>query len=384
MRRILFIFFIFTFLLSSININLGSDVTIHIYHLFIPFIVYYLLFKFNEFNKIIAFELFFIMLYFYLAVTLLWANDSFLAMKLIFLELILIVAYFYIRLELQQFSIKQIENFIYKVGKFYIIISLILYALGLYIYHTQPIPNESFYFGLMQESILPRLKGMTSSPNEYIPYGLFFLVYFMSFNNIKFILLTLITIVLSFSTTGMFIAFIIITIYYCNKITLKGILIFIILILTIIILYYFYIQSNQNIMEMIELRIQRNKSGTGRFELWEYSFNLINDNIFGYGINQTRLLIHDFHALNSVHNNIVEVFLTGGFIGLILYLLFLIMLFFQSLKIWIMNNDIKIFLLFIIFVLIGIANNTLHIGYNILYLALLFRYSIQKKEKYAN
>jgi O-antigen ligase len=241
--------------------------------------------------------------------------------------------------------------------------------------------GESLYFGLMQESILPRLRGLASSPNEYVPWALFFLVYFMYFKSFKLVLFTFVTIILSFSTTGMLIAMILLLIYYNNKITFKGILLLFILLVISISVYYLYIDTNKDIMDMIQWRMERNKSGTGRFELWVYALDLINQNIWGYGINQTRILIHDFHALNSVHNSIIEVFLTGGFIGLYLYLLFSIILLLQSIMIWKNNKDSKILLFYIIFILIGMANNTLHIVYVIFYLAILSRYSILQGEQ---
>jgi hypothetical protein len=319
MRSFLFVIFIFIFLLDSVEIHLSSTIVLHFYHLFIPIISIYLLFKLDKIHSLKSFEWLFLILYYYLAITFLWAGDKSLALKLILLEVMLIITYLYMKLEFEQFSIKDLESFLCKLGKFYIIISFLLYILGLYVYHTSPVAGESLYFGLMQESILPRLRGLTSSPNEYIPFSLFFLVYFIYFKNIKFILLTLATIILSFSTTGLLIAIILLLIYYRDKVTFRGVLFLGLITFIAIMIYYFYIQSNQDIMNMIELRMQRNQSGTGRFDLWVYSLDLINQKIWGYGINQTRILIHDFHALNSAHNNLIEVFLTGGVFGLFIY-----------------------------------------------------------------
>jgi O-antigen ligase len=293
----------------------------------------------------------------------------------------LIVLYLYFKIEFNKLNKKSLESFLLNTGKFYIFGSLLFYILGIYVYSVHPgIPEDRFYFGLMQENILPRLKGFAESPNSFIPFALFFLVYFMDKRQNIWILITLLTILLSFSTTGMIIAFILFGIFYIDKISLKKIFYLVLLFIVIVIIFSIYIQNNQEIMAMIEWRMERNRTGTGRFELWGYALSLIDNNIFGYGINTTRLLIQDFHALASVHNSIVEIFLTGGFIALFLYLLLYLVVFFQSLYIWKYKQDKKMLLLFIVFVLIGMANNTLHIGYVIFYLSVLQYYTNSNKE----
>jgi O-antigen ligase len=125
---------------------------------------------------------------------------------------------------------------------------------------------------------------------------------------------------------------------------------------------------------MIEWRLERNKSGTGRFDLWVYVLELINNNIWGYGINTTRVIIRDFHALNSLHNSILEVFLTGGWIGLLLYLLLYLSIFMYTLLIWKYRKDSKMFLIFVVLLVSGIANNTLHIGFLVFSMSILYQY----------
>ena len=51
--------------------------------------------------------------------------------------------------------------------------------------------------------------------------------------------------------------------------------------------YFFYI-NNDEIQNIINIRVDRNKSGTGRVELFEYVWGLIvKSPIIGYGANQT-------------------------------------------------------------------------------------------------
>lgn len=385
MNKLFFYLIIFTFIfLEFADIKLVGNINIKIYELFIPFMGVFLLLHLNKIKRIKTFEVVFIISYFYLAITFFWSINMLLSLKLMVLELMLIITYVYFRIEFSIFSIKELENFILKIGKFYILGSIVLYLIGIYVFNTNPVPGKETYFGLLQENILPRLRGFAESPNSFIPFALFFLIYFMDKREKIWIFITLVTILLSFSTTGMLIAFIVILIYYFNKISFKMIFYSFLVFVVLLLLYINFIQNNKDIMAMIQWRLERNRTGTGRFELWSYALNLIANNIFGYGINTTRVLIHNFRALESVHNSIIEIFLTGGFIGLFLYLLLYTTIFFQSIYIWKKKKEKKMFLLFIVFVLIGMANNTLHIGYVIFYLAILYRYSTYSNIKEKN
>lgn len=75
------------------------------------------------------------------------------------------------------------------------------------------------------------------------------------------------------------------------------------------------------IWEFIEFRISRAETGSGRFELFDFSVELITQSpIFGEGLNQARELLLPLRELKSTHNNLLEVTLEGGILGFILYL----------------------------------------------------------------
>lgn len=369
--------------LDFTNVEVSSTLSLRIYQLFIPFIFIYLIFNIKRIKKLESFEIIFIMFYFYMSITFFWSIDNILSLKLIILQIILIILYFYLRIEFSKFTIKDLENMILKIGKYYIIGSLIFYLFGLYIFATRPIENELFYLGLMQESILPRLRGFAESPNSFILYALFFLIFFINHNKLFLITLTTISLILSFSTTGWLLCFLVFFISYLKKISLKFIFSILIIIVISVLLYIFFIQNNENIMRMIEWRIERNTSGTGRFDLWVYILDFINNNIWGYGINTSRVIIENFHALSSVHNSVLEVFLTGGWIGLLLYLLLYLIIFIHTLLIWRYHCDSKMFLIFLSFFILGIVNNTLHIGFLVFSMSILYQY-IRKRGKGIN
>jgi O-antigen ligase len=363
-----FIFFDFT------NLEISSTISLRIYQLFIPFLCIYLIFNIKYIKKIKFFEIMFVLFYFYMSMTFFWSIDKILSLKLIILQIMLIIFYFYLRLEFNKFTIKDLESLIIKIGKYYILGSLLFYIFGIYIFTTSPIQNEIFYLGLMQENILPRLRGFAESPNGFIVYALFFLIFFINQNRFFLIFLTTISLILSFSTTGWLLCFLVFFISNLKKISLKFIFSIFIIIVISVLIYILFIQNNEDIIKMIEWRLERNKSGTGRFDLWVYVLDLINNNIWGYGINTTRVIIADFHALNSLHNSILEVFLTGGWIGLLLYLLLYLSIFMYTLLIWKYHKDSKMFLIFVVLLVSGIANNTLHIGFFVLSMSILYQY----------
>lgn len=370
---ILFLFFNFT------NISISSSVTIRIYHIFIPFIFIYLIFNMKYIKNIKLFEVEFILFYLYMGITFFWSIDKILSLKLMMLQIMLIVFYFYLRLEFNKFTIKDLENFIIGIGKYYILGSLILYILGLYIYTTSPIEGESFYLGLMQENILPRLRGFAESPNNFILYALFFLVFFINQHRYFLIFLTVISLVLSFSTTGIITCFLIFCISYLKRIlSPKFIFYMFVMIIILVLLYIYFIQTNEDFMRMIEWRLERNESGTGRFDLWIYILDFINNNIWGYGINTSRVIIESFRHLNSVHNSVLEVFLTGGWIGLLLYLLLYLTIFIYTLLIWKHYSDSKMFLIFFMFFIAGMANNTLDVGFLVFSMSILYQYASRR------
>ena len=370
---ILFLFFGFT------NVSISSTVSLRIYQVFIPFLSIYLIFNMKYIKNIKLFEVEFILFYLYMGITFFWSIDKILSLRLMILQIMLIVFYFYLRVEFNKFRIKELESFIIKIGKYYILGSFVFYILGLYVFATSPIKGEVFYLGLMQESILPRLRGFAESPNDFILYALFFLVFFINQHRYALIFLTVISLVLSFSTTGLIICFLIFYISYFKRIlSPKFIFYTLVMIMILVLLYINFIQTNEDFMRMIEWRLERNESGTGRFDLWIYVLHFINNNIWGYGINTTRVLIKSFHALNSVHNSILEVFLTGGWIGLLLYLLLYLTIFIYALLIWKYHNDSKMFLIFFMFFIAGMANNTLDVGFLVFSISILYQYASRR------
>jgi len=381
MKNIFLVLIIVAFLFfDTLQITILS-VNVKLYHLFIPFVLLYF-FTYRKIAKIKIYEINYLFLYIYLIFTIIYAIDLLLACRLVLLEILLIITYIYFRCEVSKYSLLELEKKILLIGEIYIIGSLAFYLIGIFSSYYSLIPNGEAYLGIMKESAFPRLRGFAESPNSYILNGLFFLVFFIHSKNYKFISLSILNLVLTFSTTGIIIlaAIFLIQVVY-SKQYLKIFKFSVIFTGVFFYIYYHFILQNEMIMKMVEIRLERNKSGTNRIPLWNYSLNLISENpIFGYGINQTRLLLKTNEGLNSLHNTYLEVLLTSGIVGLVLYLTFLILIFILSLKISFYMKEPRLIMLFVILVISSLSNNTLHIGYLIIYLVVFFQY----QTKYAN
>lgn len=85
-------------------------------------------------------------MYLYFTITFFWSIDQMLSLKLIFLQIILLF-YFYLRVQFNKISINELEIFFIKIGKFYIIGSLIFYFLGAYEFSVNPVVDKVFYLG---------------------------------------------------------------------------------------------------------------------------------------------------------------------------------------------------------------------------------------------
>lgn len=368
------------FFLNFYTIMLPGEIGIRVLYIFLPLIFLYFILFVKRIKSLKSFEVLFITFYLYLAITFFWANNSILSIKLMVLEFILILIYFYGRTSVVK--INNLESFFIFLGKYFIIGGILFYLVGLYAYYYNNlfIAEDRMYFGIMMENFMPRLRGFTESPNTYILFANFFLIYFLEHKMIKYVLITLVSILLSFSTTGMIIASIILLFYI--RINLRVISLILVVLALSVLVFIFFIENNQEIMRMIEWRLQRNSSGTGRFELWNFALGLIEQHpIVGYGINQTRDLIANFHKLNSVHNSYIEVFLTGGGIGLFLYLLLISSIFLDAFKI---KKYSKIPLLaVIIYIISGLSNNALHSVFLILILIVLYYYINIERKKHA-
>ncbi|MGD8172513.1 O-antigen ligase family protein [Vibrio sp. TRT 21S02] len=196
---------------------------------------------------------------------------------------------------------------------------------------------ERGIYGLYLDGILPRYRGFLDSPNNAVIILFMILMYsLMDSSKLGNLLsfLTLLLILITFSFTG-YIAVTFLILGYVLSRGIKAISASLLLVLfTIFLLLHFYLHDSTFSM-LVDARVERLSTGSGRFELFSHSIELIsNAPISGHGLAQARLLLEGFQGrdLQSTHNSFIEVFLEGGFLAITLYLLFWTMLFIDAIK----------------------------------------------------
>lgn len=260
-----------------------------------------------------------------------------------------------------------------KLMLVYCILSLLYYAFGLI--HGFNIDEylsgfDRGIYGLYLDGVLPRFRGFLDSPNNAVIIILAIIVYSMLYISKMSRLLTVLSLFilfLTFSFTGyMAVSFIIL-----GYIVTKGIkpltISLAITLISICILIYFY-QTLPYFSSIVDARLARISTGSGRFELFSYSIGMISEKpILGYGLAQARVFLEGFQGrdLQSTHNSFIEVFFEGGVVNLFIYLLFWIFMTVDTIRSKIFWKD-KILILSYV-VSLFILNN----GNNLIYVELM-------------
>lgn len=324
-----------------------------------------------------SYETIWLFTYFLLGVSVIWADNTRLGIQLVLGELILLLFYFVFRTLLIRNLKYNLDDILSYAFRFFLIISIILYVLGMlsiYLFHNDA--NVGYYlnetsmrvYGCYKENVIPRFMGIAESPNNYAYFADFIFWYFILNNKWKFALTTFLTLILTLSTT-LYIAILfqsLIYFFYKKKISFKAILSFLILLVIF--------ETYKNIPEVatiIENRSVRNTTGSGRFELWELTWNLISEGpLLGYGINQSRTLYTERYYRSS-HNNLLEMGISLGFIGIAIYILFIISFLVITYKSSHRTRNPFFFQMSLGYVIFGLTNNTLHIEYTPFIIAML-------------
>lgn len=372
------IILIFTsLLLQQFKIDIGLS-SIKVY-MIMGIVLFFINLKQIKISALVTFEVLWILLYIILVLTSNYAENKLLAFKFDLGVLIILLTYFVFRSLLVRVTINKFEYYFYLVGKYYVLISIMLYVGGLLLYYINGIHVENGHplLGLYRQGVMPRLCGLAESPNNYILYATVFLYYFLNKKKLLFFWIALLSLLLTFSTTiyiSLVIGSIIIALYQ------KKILLFLFFTILIFVSIYTLYLSVDSIHTILTSRIERNASGSGRFEIWIYVLDLISQHpLFGYGANQSRELIAPLRALNSTHNTFLEIWISSGIAGIITYLILLLTILFSSIKYFLHFKNLFLILIFINYLIVSMANNLLLIDYNIFYFLILWFYISKTK-----
>lgn len=346
-------------------------------------------------------------LYVYMIFTSLYAEDKNLAFQMVLGIIFLLAAYFVIRITAYQFSLDEFFNQLVIVAKVFFIWSFCWYIIGTSLHYVFKFPlvfetsdaAQVVLYGTYYEGgVVPRFRGICNSPNNFGMYALLFGPILFSHAKsvskwLKVIVFLSVLLTFSFTTYLAVISACIIiafrkSLLWSYKFSPKS-LIAVIIFSSLVFIGLIYIISSplsQAIFEFIEFRTSRAQTGSGRFELFAFSVDLLHISpVFGEGLNQARLLLMPLRELKSTHNNFLEVMLEGGVFGLAFYLFLIFSLLFCLFdkscsvknKNWIKSTLIGMFIF-------SNANVTLYADSLILSIAIIsttVSYSIRKRNE---
>ena len=269
--------------------------------------------------------------FFYTMLTFFWSNEMSLAFTRSVGIAFLIITYLVLSVLAPVGHMTVVDRKLLRWFTFFLTIVILYYLLGTYYIYSNGyvvgLKYEQGIFGVYMEGVLPRLRGFADSPNNMglLIILLFYWVFLLKPKQVKssfFYFLLGVTLLLTFSITS-YLAFFI-PLFLLGLITNKRMLIinFLIIFGTSLLLFIFYI-SNEWFANLIDLRLVRLYSGSGRFELFGFAVDgASNSPVFGHGISQARLFLSGFQnrELQSTHNSFIESFFEGGLLGLLLFI----------------------------------------------------------------
>lgn len=265
--------------------------------------------------------------YIYMIFTSMWADKIELSFVRSVGILLLVLAYFVLVQLSSYVDLNNNRNLSLYLHLFLIAI-ILYYIIGAYLVFISGGKVGSGFeqgvLGIYYEGVLPRLRGFADSPNNMglLLLPLFYVVYILRVSvsrtyYVTFFAILLLT--LSFST---FVSFFLPLLIAVLLIKQRWAVWFFLGMLPILAAFLYFYYSSEFVSNIINARFERLSTGSGRFELFSYSFDLISERpFFGSGISQAREFLVGFQgrSLQSTHNSFIEIFLEGGVVGLILF-----------------------------------------------------------------
>lgn len=257
---------------------------------------------------------------------------------------------------LDYFRINYLTKYLLLIALFFLSIALIFFVSLKF----NEIKNFNFYVAFQNHEtnsfnqVNPRITGLS---RMLALINLFIILYFFSFKNFylrKFIIFfaTIVSIILFFmESRGTLICYFLsltyIILFLLNKNIKSRIKYFLLLVILPASLYFFINSNSYQIKNQEskknEITNSNNRilsfSSSGRYEIYSYTFkNYDYKKIFGYGSNGDRYFLKNFGKKNKYGDNTSNIFLyslvSGGFIAM----LFIILIFYEILKIFIQNQ----------------------------------------------
>lgn len=356
-------------------------------------VVLFLLFhSFVKINNFHVYEVCWLLLLLFLMLTIFYCDSFSDGIKAVFGEILLIAFYFLYRFFLADIGFDRYSKILVSFGKFYFIISLIYYFLGIYFYFGKGIDQLSILYPdqvgrvlgatINKWSRMPRLNGLTLGADSFNWMSTFFILNFLMNKKIKWAIVGVICSLLTFSLTFITIVSII-TLFFIIK---KGKLLSVTMIMTPVIgaIFFFY-QKNEWFHNVIEARLNSAQTGTGRFNIWEFLFGkIIQRPIFGHGINQLKAHIDEYpdKSIRSAHNTLIEILFNGGILAAFMYSCFVLSFYLFCYNLDRKNNSAYFRGFFLCYFIFSMANTSIYNFSTVLFFTFvsLYYYSLKKKQ----
>ncbi len=193
---------------------------------------------------------------------------------------------------------------------------------------------------------------------SYLYFFLFSKKY--TFFGIISIILSILTLLLSGSSTGLIIGILIIlAIFFVKKINIKFKYYFIIyIVLLFLVLNSQFFLKIPFIYEFITLKLNKDLSFTGRTNIWNKVLFYIRNNFLGYGRGNS--IVSTFTLTNECHNAILELMLCDGYPGLLFFIMYMYKIFKKNISSYKQNlMNISKFIIFCIF-LLGLTESIIY------------------------
>jgi O-antigen ligase len=272
-------------------------------------------------------ELTLLILFAYLALTTIWAQNKDLALIRLLGIMLLLLTYVNLSSLRIYFSSERLLQLTYFSVVLFLWMSLFLYALGLYFeftdftYFRKVGDKVDFHLGVYFEGgVFPRLRGITDSPANFGAYGLFFLTIFYYLGARFYVFFSSALIFLSTSLT----CILILMLFFFAVARRK----FIFLIATCL-SFFFIVKAFEFVsgthIDVLGPITGKLRGGSGRWELFGRGLEIFQENpFFGAGLNQAReFSLEAERVIQSTHNSILEVMVEGGLFGLVLLIIFI-------------------------------------------------------------
>lgn len=328
MSRIIAAVLLFSFCLQGFHF-VEEPTPLKLFMLTVPLALAWNLINFRGLNRIFVAEIMALMFFSYMVISALWAEDMGLAFIKVAGIILLIVSYYSLRASMAALTRQDLLRMISIGGILVVGLSLLYYATGVILLDAEALKvvhngTERGFYGVYLEGNMVRMRGLFDSPNNLALICVFLFLFYDFYKSSLALAgkaLSVCALILTLSLTGWLS---LIAAYIFGMIIKRQLSVILLAIcgVSAAVSVVYWVVPDETLNPMIEARVQRISTGSGRIELYELAFSKIAEQpIWGYGLNQARVVLKEHRNVQSTHNSIVESAMDGGLVAVVIYLL---------------------------------------------------------------